>query len=176
MAPVNQPTHAPHAPPPQHNLVRWWGAVGPTAGAVESSSEAAAGTGSRRVRLPPRPRRIRLCRSTLLPPSASNLTPQQRHPPVNQFSSASPQLRQLPAPPAPPNPPVPPAPLAAAPAGALPPLVEQRVVHVGTCLTLLSYAMVRLAESAQEGPLGLVSAAASVLRWMDGRLCWILAE
>ncbi|CAI5968745.1 unnamed protein product [Closterium sp. NIES-65] len=25
-------------------------------------------------------------------------------------------------------------------------------------------------------PLGLVSAAASVLRWMDGRLCWILAE
>ncbi|CAI5946860.1 unnamed protein product [Closterium sp. NIES-65] len=37
-------------------------------------------------------------------------------------------------------------------------------------------AMVRLAESARGSPLGLVSAAASVLRWMDGRLCWILAE
>ncbi|CAI5963933.1 unnamed protein product [Closterium sp. NIES-65] len=37
-------------------------------------------------------------------------------------------------------------------------------------------AMMRLAESAQQAPLGLVSAAASVLRWMDGRLCWILAE
>ncbi|CAI5934675.1 unnamed protein product [Closterium sp. NIES-65] len=37
-------------------------------------------------------------------------------------------------------------------------------------------AMLRLAESAQGAPLGLVSAAASVLRWMDGRLCWILSE
>ncbi|CAI5983374.1 unnamed protein product, partial [Closterium sp. NIES-64] len=114
-----------------------------------------------------------------------------------------------------------------------PTLVEQRVMHVGSCLTLLSYvldqlhvslvqqevqigamqpaeqtaavaaaeelkhylpligfvpgspgaalgpgpgALARLAESAQEDPLDLVAAAASVLRWLDGRLCWVLVE
>ncbi|CAI5976386.1 unnamed protein product [Closterium sp. NIES-65] len=37
-------------------------------------------------------------------------------------------------------------------------------------------ALARLAESAQEDPLDLVAAAASVLRWLDGRLCWVLVE
>ncbi|CAI5978145.1 unnamed protein product [Closterium sp. NIES-65] len=37
-------------------------------------------------------------------------------------------------------------------------------------------ALVRLAESAQEDPLDLVAAAASILRWLDGRLCWVLVE
>ncbi|CAI5959297.1 unnamed protein product [Closterium sp. NIES-65] len=128
------------------------------------------------------------------------------------------------------TPPAPPPPQAVVP-GQPPTLVEQRVMHVGTCLTLLSYvldqlhvtlvqqevqigamqpaeqtaavaaaeelqhylpligfvpgspgaalgpgpgALARLAESAQEDPLDLVAAAASVLRWLDGRLCWIL--
>ncbi|CAI5943041.1 unnamed protein product [Closterium sp. NIES-65] len=128
------------------------------------------------------------------------------------------------------TPPAPPPPQAEVP-GQPPTLVEQRVMHVGTCLTLLSYvldqlhvtlvqqevqigamqpaeqtaavaaaeelqhylpligfvpgspgaalgpgpgALARLAESAQEDPLDLVAAAASVLRWLDGRLCWIL--
>ncbi|CAI6011041.1 unnamed protein product [Closterium sp. NIES-65] len=130
------------------------------------------------------------------------------------------------------TPPASPPPQAVVP-GQPPTLVEQRVMHVGTCLTLLSYvldqlhvtlvqqevqigamqpaeqtaavaaaeelqhylprigfvpgspgaalgpgpgALARLAESAQEDPLDLVAAAASVLRWLDGRLCWILAE
>ncbi|CAI5993522.1 unnamed protein product [Closterium sp. NIES-65] len=130
------------------------------------------------------------------------------------------------------TPPAPPPPQAVVP-GQPPTLVEQRVMHVGTCLTLLSYvldqlhvtlvqqevqigamqpaeqtaavaaaeelqhylpligfvpgspgaalgpgpgALARLAESAQEDPLDLVAAAASVLRWLDGRLCWILVE
>ncbi|CAI6008363.1 unnamed protein product [Closterium sp. NIES-65] len=126
------------------------------------------------------------------------------------------------------SPPAPPPPQAVVP-GQPPTLVEQRVMHVGTCLTLLSYvldqlhvtlvqqevqigamqpaavaaaeelqhylpligfvpgspgaalgpgpgALARLAESAREDPLDLVAAAASVLRWLDGRLCWILVE
>ncbi|CAI5953832.1 unnamed protein product [Closterium sp. NIES-65] len=130
------------------------------------------------------------------------------------------------------TPPAPPPPQAVVP-GQPPTLVEQRVMHVGTCLTLLSYvldqlhvtlvqqevqigamqpaeqtaavaaaeelqhylpligfvpgspgaalgpgpgALARFAESAQEDPLDLVAAAASVLRWLDGRLCWILVE
>ncbi|CAI5991533.1 unnamed protein product [Closterium sp. NIES-65] len=111
--------------------------------------------------------------------------------------------------------------------------VKQCVMHVGTCMTLLSYvldqlhvtlvqqevqikamqpaeqaamvavaeelqhylpligfvpgsrgaaltpgpgALARLADSAQEDPLDLAAAAASVLPWLDGRLCWILVE
>ncbi|CAI5479391.1 unnamed protein product [Closterium sp. Yama58-4] len=156
--------------------------------------------------------------------------PQPQQPRPNPFPLPQPPQ---PSPPPPPLPLQPPTLPVAAPAATLPPLVEQRVVHVGTCLTLLSYvldqlhlcvvrqgvevagmlpsertaavsaaqemlrylpliglvsaapgvalgpgpgAVMRLAESARGAPLGLVSAAAAVLRWMDGRLCWILAE
>ncbi|CAI5958036.1 unnamed protein product [Closterium sp. NIES-65] len=37
-------------------------------------------------------------------------------------------------------------------------------------------ALARLAASARGDPLDLVAAATSVLRWLDGRLCWILVE
>ncbi|CAI6000963.1 unnamed protein product [Closterium sp. NIES-65] len=169
------------------------------------------------------------------PPAAPHPRPQQhQQPPPNQFPLPQPQLHQPPAPQVQPFPPIPRAPrAAAAPVAATPLHIEQHVMHVGTCLTLLSYvldqlhmclarqslavggmvpseqsaavaaatemlhylpliglvpgapgaalgpgpgAMMRLAESTQQAPLGLVSAAASVLRWMDGRLCWILAE
>ncbi|CAI5477865.1 unnamed protein product [Closterium sp. Yama58-4] len=167
------------------------------------------------------------------PPAPSHPVPQPPPPPPNQLPLPQPQLHHQPASQLPPLPSAPPAPPVAVPVAALPPPVEQRVMHVGTCLTLLSYvldqlhvclarqsvevggmlpversaavaaatemlhylpligflpgapgaalgpgprAMVRLAESAWEAPIGLVSAAASVLRWMDGRLCWILAE
>ncbi|CAI5959291.1 unnamed protein product [Closterium sp. NIES-65] len=178
------------------------GVVGPAvcaaAGAIESPSEAAAGTAAASE-----------CASRPIPvESASATTPcSPRHVKSGPAAATSPR--------------------------ALPPLVEQRVVHVGTCLTLMSYILdqlhvclarkglevggmlpaersaavaaatemlhylpliglvpdapgaalgpgprvvVRLAESAREGPLGLVSAAASVLHWIDGRLCWILAK
>ncbi|CAI5993035.1 unnamed protein product [Closterium sp. NIES-65] len=180
------------------------------------------------------------------PPAPQQLHPQPSRPPLSQTPLRHFPLPPRPQPPRPPSSPVPPAPPdvqlfphvprdphVAAHVAATPFHVEQRVMHVGTCLTLLSYvldqlhvclarqgvevggmlpseqsaavsaaremlhylpliglvqgapgaalgpgpgAMLRLAESAQGAPLGLVSAAASVLRWMDGRLCWILSE
>ncbi|CAI5948125.1 unnamed protein product [Closterium sp. NIES-64] len=180
------------------------------------------------------------------PPAPQQLHPQPSRPPLSQTPLRHFPLSPRPQPPRPPSSPVPPAPPdvqlfphvprdphVAAHVVATPFHVEQRVMHVGTCLTLLSYvldqlhvclarqgvevggmlpseqsaavsaaremlhylpliglvqgapgaalgsgpgAMLRLAESAQGAPLGLVSAAASVLRWMDGRLCWIRSE
>ncbi|CAI5963467.1 unnamed protein product [Closterium sp. NIES-65] len=176
------------------------------------------------------------------PPAPQQLHPQLSRPPLSQTPLRHFPLPPRPQPPRPPSSPVPPAPpdvqlfphVPQDPhVAATPFYVEQRVMHVGTCLTLLSYvldqlhvclarqgvevggmlpseqsaavsaaremlhylpliglvqgapgaalgpgpgAMLRLAESAQGAPLGLVSAAASVLRWMDGRLCWILSE
>ncbi|CAI5981063.1 unnamed protein product [Closterium sp. NIES-64] len=163
---------------------------------------------------------------TSSPPSSSFWVAQQQpaQSPLHRFPlPLRPQHQWGPV--TPPTPPPPPAVVPSEP----PTLVEQRVMHVGTCLTLLSYvldqlhvtllqqevqieamqpaalsaaeemqhylpligfvpgspgdalapgpgALARLAESAQDDPLNLVAAAASVLRWLDGRLCWILVE
>ncbi|CAI5948685.1 unnamed protein product [Closterium sp. NIES-65] len=204
-------------------------------------------------RLPPLGRRLAPQSQQTPPPPARSATPAPQHrSSVNHVPPSPPPPAQVPqsvsgpssfhqysfqGPPVqhpwvPVTPPAPPPPQAVLP-GQPPTLVEQRVMHVGACLTLLSYvldqlhvtlvqqgvqigamqpaeqteavaaaeelqhylpligfvpgspgaalgpgpgALARLAESAQEDPLDLVAAAASVLRWLDGRLCWILVE
>ncbi|CAI6011269.1 unnamed protein product [Closterium sp. NIES-65] len=183
-------------------------------------------------RLPPLGRRLAPQSQQTPPPPARPATPAPSVSGPSSFHQYSFQGPPVQHPWVPVTPPAPPPPQAVVP-GQPPTLVEQRVMHVGTCLTLLSYvldqlhvtlvqqevqigamqpaeqtaavaaaeelqhylpligfvpgspgaalgpgpgALARLAESAQEDPLDLVAAAASVLRWLDGRLCWILIE